>query len=53
MSKFYGECVAEDSLILTNGVGITTIQEAVKNGGAHKIAGVNMEKQKVELLMVR
>ena len=29
MSKFYGECVSEDSLVLTNGNGLLTIGEAV------------------------
>ena len=52
MSKFYGECVASDSLVFTNGSGLTTIQEAVKSGETHKISGINMSNQKAELLLV-
>ncbi len=52
MNKFYGECVSQDSLIFTNGTGLTTIQEAVENGKAHKIAAINIQKQKTELLPI-
>ena len=52
VNKFYGECVAGDSIVLTNGVGLTTIQEAVERGESHKIAGINMDKQKAELLPI-
>jgi transitional endoplasmic reticulum ATPase len=52
MSKFYGECVSSDSMIFTNGNGLTTIQEAVKRGEKHRISGINMFNQKAELLHV-
>jgi len=52
MSKFYGECVSSDSMIFTNGNGLTTIQEAVKRGETHRISGINMFNQKAELLHV-
>ena len=52
MSKFYGECVTSDSLVFTNGNGLTTIQEAVKSGETHKITGINMLNQKAEFLPV-
>jgi len=52
MSKFYGECVTGDSLIFTNGAGLTTIQKAVEDGESHKIAGIDMESQKARLLQI-
>ncbi|MBI2507871.1 AAA family ATPase [Candidatus Woesearchaeota archaeon] len=52
MNKYYGECVAKDSLIITNGAGLTTIEEAVKENKSHKIAAINMENQKSELLSI-
>ncbi len=52
MNKFYGECVSEDSLVITNGTGLTTISEAVNNKNTHKIVGLNMDKQKIELLPI-
>ena len=51
MNKFYGECVSKDSLVLTNGAGLTTIQEAVEKQ-PHKIAGLNIQNQKSELLPI-
>jgi len=52
MNKYYGECVAKDSLIITNGAGLTTIEEAVKKNKSHKIAAINMSNQKSELLPI-
>ena len=51
-SKFYGECVTGDSLILTNGAGLITIEDAIKGKESHKIAGINMQNQKAELLQI-
>ena len=52
MNKYYGECVAKDSLIITNGAGLTTIENAVKENKSHKIVAINMENQKSELLPI-
>ncbi len=52
MNKYYGECVAKDSLIITNGAGLTTIENAVKENKSHKIAAINLETQKSELLPI-
>ncbi len=51
-SKFYGECVADDTLLLTNGAGLTTIQETILGKDAHKVAGLNLTTQKVEMLEI-
>jgi len=52
INKFYGECVSEDSLVLTNGQGLTTIKEATQTPDVHKIAGLNFETQKMEMLPI-
>lgn len=52
MNKFYGECVATDSMIITNGSGLTTIKEAVESNNTHKIVSVDMDSQKTALLPV-
>jgi len=52
VNKFYGECVAEDSIVLTNGSGIKTIKEAVNDKESKHIAGINMNTQKAEILPI-
>ena len=52
VNKFYGECVAEDSIVLTNGSGLKTIKEAVNDKESKHIAGVNMKTQKAEILPI-
>ena len=52
INKFYGECVSADSLILTNGAGLTTIEDAIISQESHKIAAINMQNQKAELLSI-
>jgi len=52
VNKFYGECVAEDSMVLTNGSGIKTIKEAINDKISKHIAGINMDNQKAEILPI-
>ena len=52
LNKFYGECVAGDSLIFTNGIGLTTIEEAINNPDVHKVLGLNLDNQKVDMLPI-
>src|SRR3989344_8343439 len=52
MNKFYGECVAEDSIVLTNGTGLKTIREAANDKESKHIAGINMDTQKTEILPI-
>ncbi|MHA2304801.1 MAG: AAA family ATPase [Candidatus Hodarchaeales archaeon] len=53
MSKFYGECVAEDSLVLTNGNGLKSIGETIREGEVHSIAGLNFDTGEINLLPVK
>src|SRR3989344_1413831 len=52
VNKFYGECVAEDYMVLTNGSGIKTIKEAINDKISKHIAGINMDNQKAEILPI-
>jgi len=51
-SKFYGECVDKDTLIITNGLGISTIENAIENNNTHKIYGLDMNSQRTNLLKI-
>jgi len=53
MSKFYGECVAEDSLVFTNGIGLEAIGKTIQDGKVHSIAGLNFETGDINLLPVK
>ncbi|MFX0060697.1 MAG: AAA family ATPase [Candidatus Hermodarchaeota archaeon] len=53
MSKFYGECIAEDSLVITNSGGLKTIGEAIQENEVHSVAGLNFKTGKVEILPVK
>jgi len=52
MNKFYGECVAEDSIVLTNGTGLTSIKEAITDETAKHIAGLDFKTQKTKILPI-
>ncbi len=52
VNKYYGECVAADTQIMTNGIGPITIKDAIHNTAIHKITGINMNTQKVEFLPI-
>ena len=51
INKFYGECVASNSLVMTNGAGLTTMEEAMKDE-SQKIVGLDMEEQKIKILPI-
>lgn len=53
MSKFYGECVAEDSLVFTNGSGLKVIKDTIRENAVHSIAGLNFETGQIDLLPVK
>ncbi|MFX0114881.1 MAG: AAA family ATPase [Candidatus Hodarchaeota archaeon] len=53
MSKFYGECVAEDSLVFTNGCGLKSIGKTIKEDVAHSIAGLNFDTGEIELIPIK
>ncbi|MFX0211896.1 MAG: AAA family ATPase, partial [Candidatus Hodarchaeota archaeon] len=53
MSKFYGECVAEDSLVFTNGIGLEAIGKTIRDGKVHSVAGLNFETGDISLLPVK
>ena len=52
MNKFYGECVADDSVVFTNGIGTSTIEKAVKSNEVHKIAALSFKDMKIKMLPV-
>ena len=52
MNKFYGECVDENSLVFTNGIGLTPINEAIQNSDVHNIAALDFENQKTSMLPI-
>jgi SpoVK/Ycf46/Vps4 family AAA+-type ATPase len=52
MSKFYGECVAEDSLVFTNGSGLKSIGETIREDTAHSIMGLNFESGEIDILSI-
>ncbi len=53
MSKFYGECVAKDSLVFTNGNGLKSIGKTIQDGKVHSIAGLNFDTGEINLLPVK
>ena len=52
VNKFYGECVAEDSVVLTNGNGISTIKDAANSKNTHRIAGMDMKSKRIKMLPI-
>jgi SpoVK/Ycf46/Vps4 family AAA+-type ATPase len=53
MSKFYGECVAENSLVFTNGSGLKSIGETIREDTAHSIMGLNFETGEIDILSIK
>jgi len=53
MSKFYGECVVGDSLVITNGTGLNSISEAVRSNNVHFTTGLNFKTGEIGLLPVK